>query len=266
MKPEVGMRIIMNFDLDEDSFLEGRRGVINHFVNGHIGVAIHFDKYHDSMHTCQGRVEDGHGWYVHERTFTLESEERALDDFFSQLRENQTPFDQALREPCSLTQPKPKEETHMSTKWLPETFTFAGQRVILNPESDRYKRMIRDLGGKDLAGYVLDHQASDGDLDTILKSGDRHIPSWSVRVRFDNEVVIEMRVKDLLQVESFKKVTHYKIKGYGDARIIEGINEALLDKLIILEGLKIQHTSTKVYGEQYKNKKIADAYLALGKS
>lgn len=239
VNPQVGQRIRMKGRPSENSGLSLLEGTIVHILeSGNPPYGIEFDVSRGFMHDCRGMAKGSHGYFV--PLYDFDVIENQLNDS--------------------------KEAIQMNTQWLPETFTFAGQRVMINPESDKYQRTVRELG-EDVSGNVLDHQASDRDLPIILKKGEQHIPNWSVVVLFDNGKRLTLRVKDLLQIENnFKNVTHYELRGYGSINVIEGYNEDKIDTLVIKEGDVIKQQYTRVYDEAFKKKHISDAYMALGQT
>jgi hypothetical protein len=135
-----------------------------------------------------------------------------------------------------------KEESNMADKvWQPEEFTFTGQRVMLNPESTNYNYLKEQFGGADV-GYVTDMKCSHRDLPIVLRSGNSHIPGWSVEVTADNGRKEPINVRDLLQIDKFKESTYYKY-GRGKARyVLDGESKAFIDDDIIRNNRELLET------------------------
>ena len=146
----------------------------------------------------------------------------------------------------------------MEQKWKPEDFIFAGQCVIPNPEGRYYNEVVKH---RHLKGYVIDHSVATSDIKSVLTRMDNFMNSWKVRVRWENGDHRDVKVKDLLQVDEFKKVTRYRMM---DDRIyiIDGIdNMSTIDRMVIHYGDKVR--KVEVFDEEFRNKKIAEAYEEL---
>lgn len=148
-----------------------------------------------------------------------------------------------------------EEEKDMSREWTPDDFYFTGQRVTLNPEGRNHRRILQQSG--DPSGYVVDHQASDSDLRVILTNGSRHMPTWNVDVKFDNGEEMVVRIEDLLPVDEFVPVTHYKLDG-RKIRLMEGDSLAPVDNLVIADQRRLREKRT--FDVNFRNKFVAEAY------
>lgn len=146
-------------------------------------------------------------------------------------------------------------------QWLPEDFLFAGQKVMLNPEAEDYHRRKEAIGAN--IGYVCDHRVSDEDLITLLKNGIDFMPSWSVKVRFENEISRLINVDYLLPIDQMIEVKQYSFQDDMDRWVVGDDPEDIrkIDLLVIEKGKKI--IRKKVYNEEFRKRMIAKAYEAM---
>lgn len=229
----VGQRIKMKDRCREDSRLVNATGTIVDIHHSYPEIGVEFDEKPAgaTLHDCNGKANDGYGYYV------------SRDEVIIML--------------------EPEEVTEVANvdEWIPERFPMAGQRVILNPESERFERFINDIGVD--AGYILWHNASEDELKIVLRKGSQHMPNWSVTVLFDNGRKKSIRVRHLLSVSSSKTVTHIRFIGGGEFQVMEGLNDRELDGHVINSALRIREKS--VFDDAKRNKIIADTYEILGR-
>jgi hypothetical protein len=151
-----------------------------------------------------------------------------------------------------------REDVQMSKdtrEWLPEDYPFPGQRVILNPEGEGYSRHSGYVGNN--AGYVISIGGTASDIPVVLSNGKRHMPTWSVRVRFDNQYTRVVKVRDLLLIdEPLKEVTEVELRNGDIFYDVEGVMDN--SKNIIRTGSRVLRT--KVYDKKFKDDMIVKAY------
>lgn len=143
-------------------------------------------------------------------------------------------------------------------EWLPEDFLFAGQKVMLNPESPGYAERLEGTDGEPI-GYVRFHKADDRDLKFILSNGKEVMPDWGVVIKFLNGKVRTYRHKDLLPINQTVTVERF-VFNISDLFVEDGNKDdmAKVDSHVIEGGQRL--LARMVYDDAWRKKKIAEAY------
>jgi len=142
-------------------------------------------------------------------------------------------------------------------QWTPEDMIIAGQYVMLDPTSNAYNYLIRELNNCE-RGHVLAHNASENDLLTIMTKGSYHMPSWNVIVQFDNGQKHTTNIKDLTPLAGHKTITEYRLAGGRKIYVEKGESLEELDYEIINIGGEITRTTT--FDEAFRENAIKLAH------
>ena len=145
--------------------------------------------------------------------------------------------------------------------WEPKDFMFAGQRVILNPESQHFNILNRKAQNE--AGYVIDHNTSKNDMEVILRSGNTHMPDWMTKVKWDNGEEQDIRMKDLLQVDApIKPITIYTAS--SKISVFDDDEEAMaqVDRVVIKHGQRLRKVER--FTQEIVDAFIKDAEESIG--
>lgn len=254
MELREGMRVKVRDDLDkQNGVMAGKTATIAHIEDGAYG--LEFDE-NLGLHSCGNKTRFGHGYYVDREDFTVIELPEPTDGRDEPRVYSASDFDIDEYFEDFLTDKKEEETVSEDKQWLPEDFAFAGERVILNPESRKYDET--NTIAQNNAGYVINHKASDTDLEIILRSGSRHMSNWIIKVQFDNGNQANVYLKDLLKVQApHKRVNKIRLSsGMTYYRFDEDMDS--LDSIIITEGEEVR--KHEVFDERYKQEKIAQAY------